>query len=90
MGTEELIKEIKNNKEKKNRKGLVITLSIIIVILLGICVYIFLVKPYLNNLISNTAQLVVYSMMQEVSQCNELPITLNNQTITFIAKECLK
>jgi flagellar basal body-associated protein FliL len=93
MEVDEIINEKKNKKEKKSRKGLVITLIIILVILLGICAYLFLVKPYLENLVKDSAQYgiqyAIYTIMNEAGQCKEVPLTIGNNTLTLIAKECL-
>ena len=78
---------------KIERKILVPILIGIIVILAGIIFYIFVVKPafngYVTKLQSQGYAIAVYSLMQQASTCQPVPLYFGNVTLYVIAIGCL-
>ncbi len=79
-------------KENKTRR-LVLSLIVVIVLLLGLVLYMFLIKPMITgnavNLRNEGLQYAVVSIMQQASQCQPVPLTSGETTINLIAMECL-
>lgn len=80
-------------KENKN-KVVVLVLIAMIVLLLGVIGYIFLVKPALTGFTVNGwnqgTQYAVLTIAQQAATCQQVPLTVGNQTIHLIAVECLQ
>ena len=79
--------------------GLVmVVLVLIIVVLMGVLAYAFLIKPaysgYVIDLqtqgVSQGVEFTILTIMQQVSTCQQVPLTAGNQTINIIAVECLQ
>ncbi len=79
---------------KEKRDVLLLSLVIVIVLLLGFLAYLFLVTPALNGLITRGynqgAQEAILTIAQQVATCQQVPLTVGNQTINLIAVECLQ
>ncbi len=73
---------------------LMAVLIAVIVILAGIMVYAFIIKPKVQGyVISGQNQGIQYTLAQIVStvvNCQTYPISVGNQTIHLIATECLQ
>ena len=78
-----------------NRTRILITvLVLIIVVLAGIVVYSFLIKPQISGYVTNKqiegANLVLTQIVNTVVQCQTFPLPIGNQTIHLVALECLQ
>ncbi len=79
-------------KTEKNR--LMLVLILIIVVLLGIIAYAFVLRPAFNGYAvksyNSGIQDAVLTIMQQASQCQQVPLTFQNQTMNLISVECLQ
>jgi hypothetical protein len=81
-------------KTEKNR--LMLVLILVIVVLAGVIVYAFLLKPTLNGytvkLQSDGVKYAVYAIMQQASQCQQVPLQnpFGNETMNLIWVDCLQ
>jgi len=79
-------------KENKTRM-LVFSLIAVIVVLLGIVMYSFVIRPaftgYATNAYNQGLQVAVSSIMQQATTCQPVPLTIGETTINMIAMECL-
>ena len=77
-----------------SNKRLIIVLVFIIILLLGVIGYLFLIKPSINGLVvqgrNQGYAYAIYSLMQQASACQPIPLYFENQTVTVIAVECLQ
>lgn len=78
-----------------NRTGLVIgILILVIMILIGFVSYAFVLKPTLNGyVISGYNQGysdAIIQIAQQATTCQQVPLTIGNQSINMIAVECLQ
>lgn len=78
-----------------NKNLLIVFLIIIILVLLGLVLYIFAIKPAISNYVAGTqnqgAQLAVNYIADLATQCQTIPINIGeNRTINLIAIECLQ
>ncbi len=78
-------------RENKNRV-VVLSLIAVIVLLLGFVGYIFLIRPSLTGLAvsgwNQGQQYTILTIAQQAAQCQQVPLTVGNQTINLIALEC--
>ncbi|MFH1325536.1 MAG: hypothetical protein ABIH49_02070 [archaeon] len=79
---------------KENKRGLIIGILVLLVLLLGgLVVYSFALKPaisgYAINAQNQGVQYAVYSIMLEAAKCQPVPLTFGNQTMNVVAVECL-
>jgi flagellar basal body-associated protein FliL len=79
-------------KAEKNR--LMIILILVIVVLLGIIAYAFVLKPVLNGYTIKSqnegVQYTIFTIMQQASKCQQVPLTFQNQTMNLIWVDCLQ
>lgn len=79
---------------KEKRDILVMSLVIVVVLLLGFLAYLFLINPALNGLVTRGQnegyQYAMLSLAQQAATCQQVPLTIGNQTITLFAVECLQ
>lgn len=81
---------------KDKRDKLILALVLVIAVLLIVLVFVFLIKPALNGMvIQGQGQGYNYALQQLFAlasppQCQQVPITIENQTINLIAVECLQ
>lgn len=80
-------------KERKTGVVIMILLAVIL-ILVGVVIYAFAIKPAINGyaieMQAQGYQYAFYQIMQQAAQCQQVPLTLGNQTINVIAVECLQ
>ena len=75
---------------------LIAVLIAVIVILLGIVLYAFVIKPTINGYVvqgqNEGLEFAVVSIMQRAAPptCKTVPLFYNNQTINVISVECLQ
>lgn len=73
---------------------LIVALLLIIVVLGGIVLYSFLVKPQISGYTVEKQQqgidFAVVSILQRAAQCQTVPLTYENVTLNLIAVECLQ
>ncbi len=76
------------------RKVLVVVLVLIIVVLAGILVFSFFIKPKLTGYTTSVqiegAQMLYLDIVKVVTQCQTYPLPVGNQTIHLVATECLQ
>ncbi|MEK6840525.1 MAG: hypothetical protein AABX79_01070 [Nanoarchaeota archaeon] len=69
-------------------------LILIIVVLAGIMVYAFIIKPKITgyNVQRQTegATIALSQILNVVAKCQAFPVPVGNQTITLVALECLQ
>jgi flagellar basal body-associated protein FliL len=79
-------------KQKNNL--LILILIAVVVVLLGIVLYLLVIKPsftgYAINAQNEGAEYIIGTIFQMASQCQQVPITFDNQTINLVAIECLQ
>ena len=81
-------------KTEKNR--LMLILILVIVVLAGVIIYAFLLKPALNGytvkLQTDGVQYAVFTIMQQASKCQQVPLQnpFGNETMNIIWVDCLK
>jgi hypothetical protein len=80
---------------RANKNLLIVSLVMIILVLLGVILYIFAIKPAISGYVTSTqsqgAQLAVKYIADIAIQCQTVPINIGgNQTINLIAIECLQ
>lgn len=80
-------------KEERSRL-LIGILVFIIIILVGIVLYTFAIRPAISGYIVRTQtqgyQYAIFQIMQQAAQCQPVPLIFGNQTINVIAVECLQ
>lgn len=73
---------------------LVAFLVLVIVILGGFLVYAFVIAPSISGYViekqNEGVQFALASVFQTAGNCQQVPLTFNNQTINLIAVECLQ
>ena len=79
---------------KRERKGLLtLVLILIIVVLVGLLIWMLLVRPAITGnvvrLRNEGVTYTVYAIMQQASQCQAVPLTLGNQTMEVVWVECV-
>ena len=72
---------------------IVLILILVIVVLLGVVLYTFAIRPAISGYVVNRqnegVQFAVASIMQQATQqCQPVPLTFGNQTIHMIAIGC--
>jgi hypothetical protein len=83
---------------KDKRDKLILILALIIGALLVALAFIFLINPAVNGMVTGMvtqgqSQGYNYAVQQLFSlgvQCQQIPVTVGNQTINLIAIECIK
>jgi hypothetical protein len=83
---------------KEKRDILVITLILVIVVLLGFLGYMFVVAPAINAKVVDWAnqgynkgvQDAVVAIAQKATTCQQVPLSIGNQTLNIVAVDCLK
>ncbi len=78
-----------------NTKVVIISLILIIVVLGGIVLYSFVVKPQISGYVTSKqvegANIALSQVLAVVSQCQTFPVDLGNgQSINLVALECLQ
>ena len=77
-----------------NKNVLIVALILIIVVLLGIVLYAFVIRPQISGYNVEKQQqgidFAVVSIMQRAAQCQTVPLTYGNVTLNLIAVECLQ
>ena len=78
-----------------NKTGLIMKILLLIIsILIIVIVYAFVVRPaitgYVTNAYNKGVQDAVISIMQQSSQCQQVPLIFGNQTMNVIWVECLQ
>ena len=73
---------------------LIVFLVLIIVILAGVLLFTFFLKPKVTGYTTQRqiegAQIVLADIIRVVAQCQPFPVTVGNQTINLVALECLQ
>lgn len=73
---------------------LVMILVLVIVILGGFLIYAFVISPSLTGYVvekqNEGVQFALASVFQAARNCQQVPLTFDNQTINLIAIECLQ
>jgi len=81
-------------KEEKKMRMLILALVFIIVALAGVVAYAFAIRPaftgYAVNAYNGGVQDAILAIMQRAVQCQQVPLTFQNQTINLVAVECLQ
>lgn len=79
-------------KIKDKRDFLILALGVVIVALLLVVLYVFVVQPKLNGLVTQGQtegyQYAILSIAQQAATCQSVPLTVGNQTINLVALEC--
>lgn len=80
---------------KEDKKGLLVKILIAINILLVLTLlYIFVAQPALTGYVTNAQnqgfQKAVVTIAQRAAQCEQVPLTVGNQTINIVAVECVQ
>ena len=77
-----------------NNRVLIIGLILTIVILLGIILTILVIKPAINGYLTKSSQTTMMNfvslLVSEASQCKQIPLTFNDQTVTLVSMECIQ
>jgi hypothetical protein len=80
--------------KEKRMKLIISLLALLVVILLFFVLYAFILKPAMNGFVVKAQnQGVEYALniiAQASSNCQVVPITINNQTINIINVDCLQ
>jgi len=85
-------------RENKSKTGLVIgILLLVITVLLIFVAYAFAIKPAITGFVTKTQSegynqgyaFAIVSIMEQASQCQQVPLTFGNQTMNMIWVECL-
>jgi len=73
---------------------LITFLILIIVVLAGVLIYAFVVAPSLTGYVvekqNEGVQFALTSVFQAAKNCQQVPLTFDNQTINLVAVECLQ
>ena len=73
---------------------LIVLLVLIIVVLAGILVFNFFVKPTVTGYTTQRQiqgyQIALADIIRVVAQCQPFPVAVGNQTINLVALECLQ
>ena len=73
---------------------LIVFLVLIIVVLVGLLLFIFLIRPQVTGYTTQKQvegyQIALADIIRVVSQCQAFPVPVGNQTINLIALECLQ
>jgi len=82
-------------RENKNKTGLVIgILLLIIVLLLLVVTYAFAIRPAITGYAVKAQNqgyaTAIVSIMEQASQCQQVPLTFGNQTMNIIWIDCLQ
>ena len=84
---------------RDKKVGLVVKILIlVIVILLGVIIYTFVIRPAISGYIvknqvtgyNKGVEDAVFSIMQQASTCQTVPLTFDNETMNMIWVECLR
>tara|TARA_Y100000034_G_scaffold32457_1_gene39804 strand:- start:171 stop:449 length:279 start_codon:yes stop_codon:yes gene_type:complete len=79
--------------QRNKTKWVIGTLILLIVILVGVVSYAYVLKPavsgYTISAQSQGVEFAVISIMQQASNCQQVPLTFGNQTMNIIAVGCL-
>lgn len=80
---------------KSNKIDLLVKILIlVIVILVAIIAYVFVVKPSITSYTiegqNQGYQYAILQIAQQAAACQQVPLTIGNQTINIIAIECLQ
>jgi len=79
-------------------KVVIVSLAILVIVLAVVVLYAFVIQPAIQgyNVQQQTTgaqqgiQYTVASIMQQVAQCQVVPLTYGNTTINIIAVDCLQ
>ncbi len=75
------------------KNKITISLIIIVILLVGFIVSILVVKPVVerrdDRIFNEGIRFAIGAVMQEVSTCNMIPLTYDNQIINIVAVDCL-
>ena len=78
----------------KKMKVLVAFLVLIIVVIGGFLIYTFVIAPSISGYVvdkqNEGVQFALVSVFQAAGNCQQVPLTFNNQTINLVAVECLQ
>ncbi|MCL5018513.1 MAG: hypothetical protein M1416_01965 [Candidatus Pacearchaeota archaeon] len=79
---------------KDKRDKLILALVLVIATLLIVLIFIFVITPAINGMIikgqNDGYTYALLTIMQKAAACEQIPLTLENQTINLIAIECLQ
>lgn len=80
---------------KNNKISLLVKILIlVIVILLAIIAYVFIVRPTITGYIvegqNQGYELAILQIAEQATTCQQVPLTIGEQTINLIAVECLQ
>lgn len=80
---------------KTNKSGLIIGILLLIIFILGMFIlYLFVIRPAITSRTVDTynrgIEYAIFTIMQQVARCQQVPLTFGNQTINVIAVECLQ
>lgn len=80
-------------KKRDKKDILILVLGIVAVILALILIYVFLIQPTITGMVSEYYYAgqsdTIYSIVEYVKTCQQLPLTFNNETINIVAVECI-
>ncbi|OGJ13017.1 hypothetical protein A3K62_00510 [Candidatus Pacearchaeota archaeon RBG_16_35_8] len=78
----------------ENSKTVVMVLAVLVVLLALVVLYAFVVGPAIQGYTvqkqSEGVEYTVVSIMQRAAQCQTVPLTYGNLTLTLVAVECLQ
>ncbi len=83
-------------KKERNYRLLFLITIFIVIILLGVLVYSFVIKPSINSyaigLQNEGFEYAVMSVIEKVAppNCEQVPLYTKNQSVNVIAVECLQ
>jgi hypothetical protein len=81
-------------REGQKSRVLILVLVLVIVALLGVIAYTFAVRPAISGYTVQAQtqgyQIAVLTIAQQAAKCQQVPLVIENQTITLIAVECLQ
>jgi len=78
-----------------NKTGLIMKILVLIIaILIIVIVYAFVVRPVITAKAIETynsgVEYAIFTVMQQVATCQQVPLTFGNQTMNVVWVECLQ
>ena len=77
-----------------NNRVIIIGLVLVIVVLLGIILTVFVIKPAINGYLTKSSQAPLMNfvslLVDQASQCKQIPVSFNDKTVTLVSMECIQ
>lgn len=80
-------------KDINKTKLLIGVLISVIVVLLGFVIYAFVISPSITSFVVEAQtqgyEYAILQIAQQASECQQVPLTIGNQTINLVSVDCL-